>query len=1110
MYEPVAIVGTSCRFPGAASSPFEAVGPPESPRDVLREFPPERLNMANFHHENGETHGRTNVEHKSYLLEEDVRHFDAAFFRTELPSRPLPTSRTLFRSSRTRSTLSTPPADQDCQWYSSVRANTSLLSSPFESGLEAQYWLQNGCGADALQRRPVLPRGVRAGLRVRRCFPGPDVAPPVLGSRQGGRLLDISAGTRNTTSAILGAVGDAHGHYTCAGATDTIVEKVKEELVSSLKSETTDNVSFRALNVDGQKDWASQGFEAGSYDIVVATDVLRASQDLSTAMRNVRGLLRPGGSEPWWTGVRGSSSPAIATGEWDEPPQQHLSFTRSERLSYAQAGFYYLTAVSDNPASFNLTARVSIRGRLDAERFSRAFDKAMQHHDALRTCFLANGSDSGNGGSNQVMQHLAKKAATRLGRLQSTQETAEADYKKAFDKIAENKYSLATGDTLQATLVRHGAQWHTLIMGFHNIALDAVSIKFFLDGIDRSYRSQPLTRDAASYLDFTRQQFDDVEAGRLDQGVAYWTRLLDPVPDPMPLLPMAKVQWRDRCSDDFYTTFTTEFIATTFANAIESVASDHTVAVKDVSLFSDLQLRQAVTAARGADIEHAWPQTLPERFEQVVASFPDSVAIQEGDEAITYRELQRLVESYARVLLPEARNRIAVLCEPGVELCATMLTIFHVGAVFVPLDVSLPAARRNDILKVCQPDLLVYQAATATSATEDHGSYRSLNLPEAARAAKYASHASPAPPKRIATDPGSDSYILFTSGSTGVPKGIKLCQRVMMNYAAHASKAYGLGQVRVLQQTSIGFELFFAQVYNAFTNGGTLVVAPEAARGDPDALSKLMLEQRVELTLGVPSEYRLLLNYAPDVLRQCRAWRFCHVGGEPLPQQLIKDLRDLQLPSLTLTNVYGPAEAFIVTHRDIQLGDAVQGQKEEESGYYVGGTPGDYNNVGYVLPNLSIYIAGSGVPQRLAEHGQLAALLPRLRLPQYMITAAIVPLERLPVSPNGKLDTGALERLPLPESSTAAPAQRQTGDDETGATETEAVLRSIWIDVIGPVARAIRQIGPDASFFSVGGISLLLVQLQHAIHRKFDVKIHLRRLREIPDLRALAAVLRKE
>ncbi|KAK8009220.1 hybrid PKS-NRPS enzyme [Apiospora marii] len=1129
------------------------------------------------------------------------------------------------------------------------------------------------------------------------------------------------------------------------------------------------------------------------------------------------------------------------------PQQSALSFTRSERLSYAQAGFFYLTAVSDDPASMNLTARLSIRGRLDAEKFSRAFDKVMQHHDALRTCFLANDD------SNQVMQHLAKTTATRLGRLQSTPETAEADFQKAFDEIAGHKYSLATGDTLQAVLVSHGAQWHTFIIGFHNIALDAVSMKFILDDLHRSYQSnQPLTQDAASYLDFTRQQFDDVAAGRLDEGIAYWTRLLDPVPDPMPLLPMAKVRARHgrrsygchlverelggelvrrvtqisqsngvpvmhfylalmrvllcrllgvddlcigvmshgrdptsrfgatvghvanilplrfrggrserfpevledtfktvlgslehsnvpiavvlektqasrseggmpiiqvaydyrvgesvrtsmgdcsmdvehvaytslydltidvldskstnghminiRCTDDFYTTSTTEFIATAFVNAVESVVSDHTVAVKDISLFSDLQLRQAVTAARGAHVEHAWPQTLPERFEQVVASFPDSVAVQEGDEAITYRELQRLVESYASVLLPEAKAaspRIAVLCEPGVELYAAMLAIFHIGAVFVPLDVSLPAARRSDILKVCRPDLLVYHAATAPSATEDHGSHPSLNLPEAARAATHtASREAPPPPKRLETDPGSDSYILFTSGSTGVPKGIKLHQCGMMNYAAHTSQAYGLGQVRVLQQTSVGFDLFFAQAWNAFANGGALVAAPVAARGDPEALSKLILEQRVEMTIGVPSEYRLLLNYAPDVLRECRAWRFCHVGGEPLPERLVEDIRDLRLPSLTLTNVYGPAEAFIVTHRDIQLGaDTVQEQKAVESGYYVGGTPGEYNNVGYVLPNLSIYItseaddedgdndhklsplppgvageiciAGSSVsngylldheggndnkafvanpfatstedqapgfdqmyrtgdrgylaadgslvflgrrvrsgmiklrglrldlrevagavlaaapddllaeavvtvrgedaesqflvchvvlkkaslghsdgkPQHLTEPGRLAALLlPRLRLPQYMIPSAIVPLERLPVSANGKLDTGALERLPLPESSSgtaaaaAAPAQGQAGDDD----ETEAVLRSVWVDVIGPVARAIRHIGPDASFFSVGGNSLLLVQLQHAIHRRFGVKIHLRQLREIPDLRALAAVLRKE
>jgi acyl transferase domain-containing protein len=80
MYEPLAIVGTACRFPGTALSPSKLWDLLKAPRDVLREFPPERLHAANFYHENGEMHGRTNVRQKSYLLEEDIRQFDATFF----------------------------------------------------------------------------------------------------------------------------------------------------------------------------------------------------------------------------------------------------------------------------------------------------------------------------------------------------------------------------------------------------------------------------------------------------------------------------------------------------------------------------------------------------------------------------------------------------------------------------------------------------------------------------------------------------------------------------------------------------------------------------------------------------------------------------------------------------------------------------------------------------------------------------------------------------------------------------------------------------------------------------------------------------------------------
>lgn len=78
--EPIAIVGSACRFPGGSSSPSKLWELLREPRDVLKEFDPERLNLSRFHHHDGEAHGSTNVTNSSYILDEDTRVFDAAFF----------------------------------------------------------------------------------------------------------------------------------------------------------------------------------------------------------------------------------------------------------------------------------------------------------------------------------------------------------------------------------------------------------------------------------------------------------------------------------------------------------------------------------------------------------------------------------------------------------------------------------------------------------------------------------------------------------------------------------------------------------------------------------------------------------------------------------------------------------------------------------------------------------------------------------------------------------------------------------------------------------------------------------------------------------------------
>lgn len=77
--EPIALVGSGCRFPGGANSPFALWKLLQQPRDVCQEIPPDRFDTTAFYHSDGSHHGTTNVQH-AYLLQEDLRVFDAAFF----------------------------------------------------------------------------------------------------------------------------------------------------------------------------------------------------------------------------------------------------------------------------------------------------------------------------------------------------------------------------------------------------------------------------------------------------------------------------------------------------------------------------------------------------------------------------------------------------------------------------------------------------------------------------------------------------------------------------------------------------------------------------------------------------------------------------------------------------------------------------------------------------------------------------------------------------------------------------------------------------------------------------------------------------------------------
>jgi len=410
-------------------------------------------------------------------------------------------------------------------------------------------------------------------------------------------------------------------------------------------------------------------------------------------------------------------------------------------------------------------------------------------------------------------------------------------------------------------------------------------------------------------------------------------------------------------NSDMYSTTTTQWILDTYLHMVRTLASTPSINIKDCQLYDKTQVDGALSLGQGPRRESMWPATLIERFYQVCDSVPDAVAVKDATDFFTYSHLSSRVNTMAAAISKMGvapGDHVVLLCQPSINTYAAMLAILHVGAVYVPIDLSVPIARQRTMTTVCQPKLIICDATTSddaeTLSTTQKYRKNQLNL------ADVTFDTDESTPKTF-RDYG---FLLFTSGSTGTPKGVRLTQSGIMNYAAAKAAMLDLGQLRVLQQSSTGFDMSLAQAFNAIANGGTLIIAPSSIRGDPACIAKLMLRESIQFTICTPSEYSTFIIYAIDTLRQCNYWQYACSGGEVMTSNLLSEFQRLELPGLTVADCYGPTELSCATtlniiplHPDTFATDMT-------------------HNVGKPIPNTSVYICGpDGEPQPVGFPGEI-------------------------------------------------------------------------------------------------------------------------------------------
>lgn len=375
------------------------------------------------------------------------------------------------------------------------------------------------------------------------------------------------------------------------------------------------------------------------------------------------------------------------------------------------------------------------------------------------------------------------------------------------------------------------------------------------------------------------------------------------------------------------------------------------------TIYNEQDVNLALELGKGPQVDFGERVTLCRRIDEVVAKQPDETAVKDHNgHFLTYKQLLSHIEFIAATLEANgvrSGDFVAVFCEPTIYSVCYLLAIWRLNAIYVPLDPQNPAARLQLILDDCQPKALIYHKATEEM-------MRQLRLPTT-QPINFFDFSSLVPsyvPDR--SEFTSPACALYTSGSTGVPKGIVLTHDSYVNQILGIRHQFPVGRETVLQQSSLGFDLSLDQLLQPLVGGGTLVVVSRQLRYDAAELARLMVREHVTYTLATPSEYAALLRYGGDILRSGSSWRLAFVAGEALPAHLIRSFHALQHPGLRLINRYGPTEITISSNcLPIDISDPSVLSLSRVS-------------VGRSLPNYATYIMDSnGRPLPIGYVGEI-------------------------------------------------------------------------------------------------------------------------------------------
>ncbi|NNB91872.1 non-ribosomal peptide synthetase/type I polyketide synthase, partial [Corallococcus exiguus] len=358
-----------------------------------------------------------------------------------------------------------------------------------------------------------------------------------------------------------------------------------------------------------------------------------------------------------------------------------------------------------------------------------------------------------------------------------------------------------------------------------------------------------------------------------------------------------------------------------FRVLLEAAIAAPETSIHELPWMTDAERHQVLTAWNDTARDYPSGSTLPEQFALQVARTPDAIAVEDGDLRLTYAQLEARANPLAHFLRARGVGPdvpVAVCMERSVDFVVSVLAILKAGGAYVPLDASYPAQRLALMMEDARPRMLL-----TTRALRER-----LNVPDATLACFFVDALSlddqPVTAPEVTVGPRNLAYVIFTSGSSGRPKGVASEHRGVLRLV-HAEPYSRVGQRETgMLFAPLSFDGSVMELWTMLLHGGRLVIFPgKVPAGDMDTLARVVERHAVSFAHLTSGLFSQLVEHRLDILGRLRA---VHVAGDVISAPHVR--RAVEFLGRTVINAYGPSEcsvaaSFFTVERPEQAGASV-------------------------------------------------------------------------------------------------------------------------------------------------------------------------------------------